>query len=95
MEYLDLKNYITSICGDNLMKKGEFIEQFKNALKITNNYNFILEELNRKVFPFHARNKYVSYRRYYYWLKHHNIPKFIILNKELKEIVGNIMKRQT
>ena len=45
------------------MKKREFIKQFKNALKVTKNYNFILDDLNEKIFPFHVRNKYVSYRR--------------------------------
>ena len=69
------------------MKKKEFIDQFKNIINFNTNYNIILEDLNKKVFPFHVRKKYVSYKRYYYWLKHHNVPKFINLNEELKEIV--------
>ena len=76
------------------MKNEEFIDQFKNVLKVNTNYNFILEDLNKKVFPFHVRNKYVSYRRYYYWLKHHNVPKFTNLNEGLKDIILNSMTPQ-
>ena len=77
------------------MKNKEFINQFKKVLKVDPNYNFILEELNKRIFPFHARNRYSSYKRYYYWLKHHNVPKFINLNEELKEIVANSMKPES
>lgn len=77
------------------MKKEEFINKFKKVLKINTNYYFILEELNKKVFPFHVRNKYVSYRRYYYWLKHNNVFKFKNLNEELKELVEKSLKPQT
>ena len=74
------------------METNEFIEKFKKALENNNDYNFILDDLNNNVFPFHDRDKYITYRRYYYWLKQSNSLKFKNLNGELKKIVKNKIK---
>jgi Mg2+ and Co2+ transporter CorA len=71
------------------MGTSEFIEQFERVIEINRNYIFILEDLNNKTFPFHSRNKHISYRRYYYWLKQHNKLKFKDLNNHLKTLVKN------
>jgi hypothetical protein len=69
------------------MESNEFIDLFKKALDLTNNYDIILEDLNNNVFPFHDRDKYNSCRRYYYWLKQNNSLKFKNLNAELKKLL--------
>lgn len=74
------------------METNEFIEQFNELLENNNDYNFILEDLNKNVFPFHDRDKHVSCRRYYYWLKQNNSFKFKNLNGRLKKIVKTKMK---
>lgn len=74
------------------MESNEFIELFKKTLEINNNYNIILEDLNNNVFPFHDRDKHVTARRFYYWLKQKNSLKFRNLNTELKKLVKNKIK---
>ena len=71
------------------MEPNEFIELFKKDLKFNSNYTIILEDLNNNVFPFHDRDKHVTSRRYYYWLKQNNSLKFKKLNGELKKLVKN------
>ena len=68
---------------------NEFIEQFEKVIDVHSDYNFILEDLNNNVFPFHEPNNYIKYRRHYYWLKQHNKLKFKHLNNRLKIIVKN------
>lgn len=74
------------------METKEFIEHFLEGLENNQDYNFILNDLNNNVFPFHDREKYVSCRRYYYWLKQNNSYKFKILNGKLKKLVKNEIK---
>ncbi len=70
----------------------EFIEEFKNILENNNDYNFILDDLDKNVFPFHDRDKHITCRRFYYWLKQNNSYKFKKLNGRLKKIVKNKME---
>jgi len=71
------------------MESYEFIEVFKKTLEINNNYNIILKDLNNNVFPFHDPDKYITSRRFYYWLKQKNRLKFRTLNTKLKKLVKN------
>ena len=73
------------------IKTIDFIEQFKKVIEIENDYLFILEDLNNKIFPFHDKNNHVVYRRHYYWLKQHNKLKFKNLNNRLKVLVKKRM----
>jgi hypothetical protein len=74
------------------MEINEFIEQFKRDIEVNINYLFILEDLNKKIFPFHDKNNHIAYRRHYYWLKQHNKLKFKRLNERLKKLVENKME---
>ncbi len=69
------------------MEPKEFIEHFKKVLENNIDYDFILKDLNNNVFPFHDRDKHITYRRYYYWLKQSNSFKFKKLNGKLKRLV--------
>ena len=73
------------------MENHEFIEQFKRVIELNTNFQFILEDLNNNVFPFHDKNNHITYRRHYYWLKQHNKLKFKSLNDRLKKLVKNKM----
>jgi hypothetical protein len=73
------------------MGTKEFIEQFEKVMENRKNYNYILEDLNKKIFPFHERSSYIEYRRHYYWLKQHKKIIFKDLNERLKIIVQNKM----
>jgi hypothetical protein len=73
------------------METNEFIEQFENVIDVYRNFQFVLEDLNNNIFPFHEPNNYVIYRRHYYWLKQHNKLKFKSLNERLKILVKNKM----
>ena len=74
------------------MESNEFIEQFRVFLEVNNNYAVILEDLNNNVFPFHDKEKHISCRRYYYWLKQNNSLKFKNLNGQLKKMVKTKVK---
>jgi hypothetical protein len=84
--------FIRSVCGCVHMESKEFIEIFLKTLETNNDYNYILEDLNNNVFPFHDRDKFVTARRYYYWLKQNQSFKFKRLNGELKKLVKRKMK---
>ena len=71
------------------METNDFIEKFKEIIKIYRNYFVILEDLNNKIFPFHDKNNHIIYRRHYYWLKQHSKLKFKNLNERLKTLVKN------
>jgi hypothetical protein len=71
------------------MEPKEFIEEFRITLEENIDYNLILDDLNKNVFPFHDKERYVDSRRYYYWLKQNNIFKFKKLNARLKKLVKN------
>jgi hypothetical protein len=73
------------------IKTIEFIEQFKKVIEIENDYLYILEDLNKNIFPFHDKNNHIVYRRHYYWLKQHNKLKFKNLNNRLKVLVKKRM----
>lgn len=74
------------------IKTNEFIEQFKKVIEIEDDYLYILEDLNNKIFPFHDKDSHILYRRHYYWLKQHNKLKFKNLNNRLKVLVKKRME---
>lgn len=74
------------------MEMNEFIQIFNEGLENNNDYNYILNDLNNNVFPFHEKNQYINCRRYYYWLKQNNSLKFKKLNGKLKKLVKNKIK---
>ena len=78
---------------DQLERMGtnEFIEQFEKVIEDQQNYYLILEDLKKKIFPFHEQSSYIEYRRHYYWLKQHRKIIFKNLNERLKIIVQNKM----
>jgi hypothetical protein len=73
------------------MGTNEFIEQFEKVMENRKNLTYILDDLNKKIFPFHERGSYIEYRRHYYWLKQHRKIIFKNLNERLKIIVQNKM----
>ena len=70
------------------MKTQEFIKEFKKLLETCDDNFAILDDLNKRVFPFHDKEKHGDYRKYYYWLKQHSNIKFRNLNRRLKELVN-------
>ena len=51
------------------------------------NADQMLFELKNRVFPIHRKDSLQNCKRYYYYLKQHNIYMFDRLNLKLKEVV--------